>query len=30
VAIRIVASNPGEFRSTIDIWGEALTRKGDA
>jgi hypothetical protein len=26
IAIQIVASNPGEFSSTIAIWGEALTR----
>lgn len=24
VAIRIVASNPGEFSTTINIWGKAL------
>lgn len=27
IAIEIVASDPGEFRSTINIWGEALTRE---
>jgi hypothetical protein len=26
IAITIEATNPGEFRSTIKIWGEALTR----
>lgn len=26
IAIRIVASDPGEFSSTIKIWGEALSR----
>jgi hypothetical protein len=26
IAIEIVASDPGEFRTTINIWGEALTR----
>ncbi|MFL5386345.1 MAG: hypothetical protein ACJ8GN_27825 [Longimicrobiaceae bacterium] len=26
IAIRIVASNPGQFSTTINIWGEALTR----
>jgi hypothetical protein len=26
IAIEIVASEPGEFRTTINIWGEALTR----
>jgi hypothetical protein len=26
IAVRIVASNPGQFSSTINIWGEALTR----
>jgi hypothetical protein len=29
-AIRIVASDAGEFSTTIKIWGEALTREGDA
>jgi hypothetical protein len=27
IAITIVASNPGSFSTTINIWGEALTRK---
>ena len=26
IAIKIVASDPGEFSTTINIWGEALTR----
>jgi hypothetical protein len=26
IAIRIVASDPGQFSTTINIWGEALTR----
>jgi hypothetical protein len=26
IALKIVASNPGEFSSTINIWGEALAR----
>ncbi len=26
IAIRIVASDPGEFITTINIWGEALAR----
>ena len=26
IAIKIVASDPGEFNTTISIWGEALTR----
>ncbi|MBX3401203.1 MAG: hypothetical protein KF873_20920 [Gemmataceae bacterium] len=26
IAINIVASDPGEFQSTIKIWGEALSR----
>lgn len=26
IAIKIVASDPGEFTSTINIWGEALRR----
>ena len=26
IAIKIVASDPGEFTTTINIWGEALTR----
>ena len=30
IAIKIVASNPGEFSTTINIWGEALTREPDA
>jgi hypothetical protein len=29
IAITIVASNPGHFTSTINIWGDALAR-GDA
>ena len=29
-AIKIVASDPGEFSSTINIWGDALARDGDA
>lgn len=27
IAIDIVASDPGEFRTTINIWGEALARE---
>jgi len=27
IAIRIVASDPGHFSTTINIWGEALTRE---
>jgi hypothetical protein len=27
IAIRIAASNPGSFTTTINIWGNALTRK---
>ena len=27
IAIKIVASDPGEFTTTINIWGEALSRK---
>ena len=27
IAIEIVASEPGEFRSTINIWGDALGRE---
>jgi hypothetical protein len=27
IAIKIVASDPGQFSSTINIWGEALTRE---
>jgi hypothetical protein len=27
ISIEIVASDPGEFRSTIKIWGEALNRE---
>ncbi len=27
IAIKIVASDPGEFSTTINIWGEALARK---
>jgi hypothetical protein len=26
IAITVVASDPGQFRTTINIWGEALTR----
>lgn len=26
IAIKIVASDPGEFSTTINIWGEALSR----
>src|SRR5262249_13993911 len=26
IAIKIVASEPGQFSTTINIWGEALTR----
>jgi hypothetical protein len=26
IALEIVASEPGEFRSTINIWGDALNR----
>jgi hypothetical protein len=26
IAIKIIASNPGRFTTTINIWGEALTR----
>jgi hypothetical protein len=28
IAIKIVASDPGEFVTTINIWGDALTRGG--
>lgn len=27
IAIKIVASNPGNFTTTINIWGEALGRE---
>jgi len=27
IAIKVVASEPGEFSTTIKIWGEALTRE---
>ena len=27
IAIKIVASDPGEFVTTINIWGEALSRE---
>jgi hypothetical protein len=30
IAIEIVASDPGEFRTTINIWGKALTRDKSA
>jgi hypothetical protein len=30
IAIQVVASDPGEFSSTINIWGEALTRDAHA
>ncbi len=30
IAIKIVASDPGEFTTTINIWGEALTRDKNA
>jgi hypothetical protein len=30
IAIKIVASNPGSFTTTINIWGEALARSADA
>lgn len=30
IAIKIVASDPGHFVTTINIWGAALTRDGDA
>lgn len=30
IAIKIVASDPGEFSTTINIWGEALTRNQQA
>jgi hypothetical protein len=30
IAIKIVASDPGEFTSTINIWGEALARDQEA
>ena len=30
IAIRVVASDPGQFSSTINIWGDALTRNGEA
>jgi hypothetical protein len=26
IAIEVVASDPGEFKTTINIWGDALTR----
>jgi hypothetical protein len=29
VAIKIVASEPGEFTTSLNIWGEALRRGGD-
>jgi hypothetical protein len=30
IAIQVVASDPGQFSSTINIWGDALTRvQGD-
>lgn len=30
IAIQVVVSDPGEFSSTINIWGDALTRAADA
>ena len=30
IAIKIVASDPGEFSSTINIWGDALSRDDGA
>jgi hypothetical protein len=30
IAIKIEASDPGEFSTTINIWGEALTRDQEA
>jgi hypothetical protein len=30
IALKIVASNPGQFSTTINIWGEALARGQDA
>jgi hypothetical protein len=30
IAIKITASNPGSFTTTINIWGEALARDKDA
>jgi hypothetical protein len=30
IAIKIVASNPGSFTTTINIWGKALERTTDA
>ena len=30
IAIKIVASNPGSFTTTISIWGDALSRRADA
>jgi hypothetical protein len=30
IAIKIVASNPGQFSTTINIWGEALAGRQDA
>jgi hypothetical protein len=30
IAIMIVASSPGSFATTINIWGKALTRRADA
>jgi hypothetical protein len=30
IAIKITASDPGDFSSTINIWGDALTREQDA
>jgi hypothetical protein len=30
IAIKIVASNPGSFTTTINIWGKALSRAADA
>ena len=28
IAIKITASNPGEFSATINIWGKACEREG--
>jgi hypothetical protein len=29
IALKIVASNPGQFSTTINIWGDALAREQD-
>lgn len=30
IAIRVEASDPGQFSATIDIWGDALARNAEA